>query len=295
MNFCAKCGSQLKPDARFCGRCGEIINQTRKITTSETFQNPLVKDFSSGYTQSNPEFRMANSQQRIVRLWYILGMVFLFCVFLPSIIGLDGFNGGFFISFMAGFCVIMSIVVIFIYRSRAKQLERILGGEGRIAVWNYTTDEWKRFVTKDFEEDKKLKRMLFFLVSGISVVIGVILTINFQDPIFIPIILGIIVVVAIPAIWAPRYRFRKLQHSRAQALIAENGVIIGKMFHLWVKLGARLDQVLFNSEENPGMIEFTYSMPTRNGREQQVARVPVPNGNQQEAMRIVDYFNSHDQ
>ena len=27
MNFCTKCGNQLKPDARFCGKCGETILQ----------------------------------------------------------------------------------------------------------------------------------------------------------------------------------------------------------------------------------------------------------------------------
>lgn len=28
MSFCIKCGNQLKPNARFCGKCGEIIIQT---------------------------------------------------------------------------------------------------------------------------------------------------------------------------------------------------------------------------------------------------------------------------
>jgi uncharacterized membrane protein YvbJ len=27
MNFCIKCGNQLKPNARFCGKCGEIVLQ----------------------------------------------------------------------------------------------------------------------------------------------------------------------------------------------------------------------------------------------------------------------------
>jgi len=30
MNFCTKCGNPLKPDARFCGRCGEAITQVKK-------------------------------------------------------------------------------------------------------------------------------------------------------------------------------------------------------------------------------------------------------------------------
>ena len=85
-------------------------------------------------------------------------------------------------------------------------------------------------------------------------------------------------------------RFRKLQHSEAEALIAENGVIVGKMFHLWVKSGASLDQVSINQEDDPAVIGFTYSMPTRTGIQEEVARVPIPEGKMEEAIRIVGHF-----
>ncbi len=291
MNFCPKCGNQLNPNASFCGNCGSSID-----TSGQNQTNPLInqekKEVPAGFSSSNPDFRMPNTQRRIVKLWYLISLVFLLCVFIPSIIGLDGMNGGFAMSFMAGFMVIVGLIVILVYRARARQLDKILEGEGRIALWQYTPEEWIRFVTKDFEEEKKLKLMLFFLVAGVSVVIGILLTINSGDPVFIPIILGIIVIVAIPALWAPRYRFRKLQHSEAKVLIAEKGIIIGKMFHLWVQMGAQLDSVVIDMENDPKLIEFTYSMPTRTGRQEEVARVPVPKGNLEEAMRIVEHFNT---
>lgn len=296
MNFCTKCGNPLKPDARFCGSCGENINPVQQNAPPPPFRNnvppPMV---APPLPAGNQEFRMKNSQRSIVNLWLLLMFVFVFLMFLPSIIGLDGFDGGFAMSFGAGFMVIMSLVVIFIYRSRAKQLDKILSGEGRIAVWQYSSEEWTRFVTADYEEDKKLKRNLFIVVAIICVVVGIILMIAVEDPLMLLISLGIIPIVAIPALWAPRYRFRKLQHSEAKALIAENGVIVGKMFHLWIKLGASLDEVIINSERNPALIEFTYSMPTRNGRDVQVARVPVPKGKEEEAGKIVDYFNARAQ
>jgi len=201
-------------------------------------------------------------------------------------------EGGFAISFVAGFMVIVGIIIILVYRSRAKQLDNILSGEGRIALWQYSAEEWMRFAAADFEDEKKIKRNLFIMVTVISIVIGVILVIVTQDPLMIFIIAGIIAIVAIPAFWAPRYRFNKLQHSEAEALIAENGVIVGKMFHLWVKLGARLDKVVIDMESDPKLIEFTYSIPTRNGRQEEIARVPVPYGKIDDAMQIVEHFNS---
>ena len=292
MNFCAKCGNQLKPDAWLCGKCGETISQYQELRGIGSAYTTSQIGISAVKPVSGLEFRMPNSQRRIVNLWLFLMAVFLFCVFLPSIIGMDGMNGGFFMSFMAGFCVIMSLVVILVYRSRAKQLDKILAGEGRIAVWHYTPDEWIRFIAADYEEDKKIKRTLFFVVAIISVIVGILLTITLQDAIVLLIITGIIAIVAIPAFLAPHFRYRKLQHSEATTLISEKGVIVGKMFHLWAGLGARLDQVVINTEEEPNLIEFTYSMPTRNGREEQVARLPIPKGKKQDAIIIANYFNA---
>ncbi len=291
MNFCPNCGNQLDRNALYCGNCGENIAPFQQSESPHTVQTHVVSESSPSFQTEDLTFRMKNSQRRIVNLWYILGLTFVFCMFLPSIIGLDGFDGGFAMTFTSGFMVIISIIVIGIYRSRANQLDRILSGEGRIAVWRYSQEEWIRFITRDFEEDKKLKRMLFFLIAGISVVIGIILTIAYEDFLFVPIILGLIVIVAIPAIWAPHYRYRKLLHSEAQALIAENGVIVGKMFHLWIKLGASLDFVSINEQNEPNLIEFKYSMPARHGRQVEIARVPVPNGKTKEAVKIVEHFN----
>ncbi|MFA5973010.1 MAG: hypothetical protein WC780_11715 [Lentimicrobiaceae bacterium] len=234
---------------------------------------------------------IANTQRRIVNLWYLLGILFLGLVFLPSIIGLDGMNGGFALSFVSGFMVISSFIVIVIYRSRARQFDKILSGEGRIALWRYSPEEWMSFVSKDFEAEKKLKGMLFMTIAVISIVIGIVLILYFRDLIFIPIIMGIIALIAIPAIWAPRYRFSKLKHSDSEVLIAENGVIVGRMFHLWESTGTSLDKISLNINGNPNVIEFVYSAITRTGRQEEVARVPVPKGKLEEAIKLVEYFN----
>ncbi|MEI6747629.1 MAG: hypothetical protein WCM93_00590 [Bacteroidota bacterium] len=235
---------------------------------------------------------ITNTQRRIVNQWYVITLVFLIGIFIPSWYGMDGMEGGFGISFLAGFMVMVGLIVIIIYNSRAKQMGKILKGEGKIAEWRYTPDEWIRFVAADFEDEKKTKKNLFIMVVVISVIVGVLMTVVIQNALILFIIAGILVIVAIPAFLVPRFRYRKLQHSEAEALIAENGVIVGKMFHLWVKLGARLDQVSINSEDDPNIIEFSYSMPTRTGMQEEVARVPIPAGKMSEALWIVEHFNS---
>jgi membrane protein YdbS with pleckstrin-like domain len=290
MSFCPQCGSQFKPNARFCGSCGNPIEPQQEYASLLKTINTAVTEGLDQNQFSTSDFTMKNSQRRIVNLWWILMAVFIFLVFLPTIIGLDGFDGGFAISFVSVFLVIMSLIVILIYRSRAKQLDSILAGEGRIAVWKYSPEEWERFTTIDFEEEKKAKNFLFKLVSVICVIVGILLWIAVEDVLIMFISLGIIPVVAIPAFLAPRMRYKKLKNSEGKALISEKGVIVGKMFHLWVKMGARLDEVSIDPEEEPALLVFQYSMPTRNGRQTETARIPVPRGKEQEAEMIKQYF-----
>lgn len=289
MNYCSYCGNPLKSGAKFCNYCGQKIEAQ---AVDGAVAGPHSENSRQGLnlTEGN-KFEMKNSQRRIMNLWVFLLFVFVFLIFLPGIIGLDGFDGGFALGFVSFFMVIMSVIIIFIYRSRARQLDSILSGEGQIAVWFYQPDEWTRFVEGDFAEDKKVKKAIFYIISGVSVVVGILLTIRFQDILIAEIILGLIAFVAVIAFVAPYFRLKKLRKSKAQALIADKGVIVGRMFHLWVKLGASLDGVRWN-DDNPGtrMIEFTYSMPTRNGRDQQIARVPVPEGKDAEARQVFDYF-----
>ena len=283
MSFCVSCGNPLKPGARFCGSCGASITGIGESTTHP-------ETFARDNRFTTMDFTMKNSQRRIVNLWLFLTAVFIFLIFLPSIIGIDGFDGGFALSFASGFMVIMGIIIVLIYRSRARQLDRILAGEGRIAVWKYSPDEWERFTAIDFEEEIKTKKALFYLISAICVVVGIIMLLVVKDILILYISLAIIPVVAIPAYLAPRMRYNKLKNSEGKVLIAEKGVIVGRMFHLWVKLGASLDQVILVTDDIPPILEFHYSMPTRNGRQQEVARVPVPSGKMDEAERIGKYF-----
>ena len=235
-------------------------------------------------------FTMPNTQRRIVYLWVILTMVFVTAIFIPSMIGLNGMDGGFAVSFIAGFMVIVGVIVILFYLQRAKQMDKILAGEGKIVLWRYSREEWNRFVTADFEDEKKIKNSLFRVIVVVSLIVCLFLMILLRDPLIILIVAGIVLLVSIPAYWAPRYRHRKLLQSEPVALIAENGVIVGQMFHLWVKQGASLDSVSINTKVFPNQLEFTYSMPARHGRQETVARVPVPSGQSDTAIGIFNHF-----
>ncbi len=292
MHFCTKCGKPLEPNARFCGNCGATMAEQDQSVVDKPLGQQAPDRVPAEFPLPGQDFSMSNTQRRIVNNWYYVTFIFLVGIFIPSWLGINGMDGGFAISFLAGFMVMVGLIVIVVYHGRAKQMDKILSGDGRIAEWHYTPDEWMRFVAADFEDEKKIKKNLFIMVAVIALIVGVLMTIVAQDGLMMLIIVGIIVIVAVPAFLVPRFRYRKLQGSEAHALISENGVIIGKMFHLWIKLGARLDRVSINPEEKPGIMEFAYSFPTRTGMQEEIARVPIPKGKTEQAIRIMEHFNS---
>lgn len=81
------------------------------------------------------EVKLPTTQRRIVKVWYMITLVFLIGIFVPSLLEIDGMDGGFGISFICGFLVMVGLIVIFIYRARAKQMDKILSGEGKVAYW----------------------------------------------------------------------------------------------------------------------------------------------------------------
>ena len=291
MNLCPHCGYPLTAGAAYCSNCGKPAPAAQEEHTpvSKMMNTAISEGLQTGGSLS-ANFSHRNPQRNIARGWMVMTLLFMLLIFMPTYAGIDGMSGGYAISFVSFFMVIISIIIVLIYRSRAKQLDMILTGSGVVAVWKYQGYEWQEFARADFEEEKKAKKFLFILVSVIAIIIGIILWIVIKDILIFYITLGIIPIVAIPAWLAPRMRFSKLMKSEPEAIIAENGVIVGKMFHLWVKMGARLDSVALLTEEPPAILAFNYSMPTRNGRQEEVARVLIPAGKMEEAEKVAEYF-----
>ena len=189
MKFCTHCGNQLQPDVRFCASCGAPTGIATMNFGDMAEKNQTNSDVNPSVPGIIGDVRLPNTQRRIVNLWYIITLIFLVGVFVPSWFEIDGMDGGFAISFLCGFLVMVGLIVIVIYRARAKQMDKILSGEGKMAYWQYTQEEWYRFVIADFEEERVMKRNLFFLIAGISVMVGIVMAFIVEKPMIILIII----------------------------------------------------------------------------------------------------------
>jgi hypothetical protein len=236
---------------------------------------------------------MKNKQQRVANVWLILTFIFLFIIFIPAFVDMDMMNGGFAMQFLSGFMVIIGIVVFVIYRKRAKILNKLLTGNDILVHWKYSPEEWKKYSEIDFTEDKIAKRGLLILVAVIALVIGIVLSIANEDPLFLLICIGIIVIVAIPAFLVPKIRHSRNQSRIGEVLIAPYAVYLNGAFHNWNMLGAKMEKVNLDESVDPKLIRIMYSFPTRTGRQEEEIRVPVPKGEDFSAQNIVNVLENN--
>lgn len=227
-----------------------------------------------------------NLQWGVVRLWIILGLLFLSACFLPSLAGIEGMHGGFAIITICGFLFITSLIVIWIFMHRARQLDKMLYNDNHIAWWDIDKTTWERFIVNDFGEDKDRSKGLFIMVSIISIVLGIILSIVFMDILMLFICLGIIAMLIIPAFTFPWFRKRKKMRNPHLVIISENSVYVGGIYFNWDILGARLKDVTVDESMQPLMMRFNMSYPARTGIESYEIRMPVPEAKRAEAFTV---------
>ena len=233
---------------------------------------------------SNPERRTAFACSGII----ILGIVM---IFLPGIIGMDGFNGGFALSFLGGFVAIIGIICVVVFARMARLFDNIMKKENILVHWSYSQDDWKQYTEEEHREDARDKRNLFFLVAAISVVVGIIMWAMHPDDgvIVLIIILGIIAIVGLTAFLSILSPYRWNKKHLGDVYIAKDGAYLNRRLHIWKGLGTQLEGVTYEEGKQAlARINIAYSSINTTMRNSYTARIPVPRGQEETAKNIVE-------
>ena len=238
---------------------------------------------------------MENPLRRTVQIWIILTFLALIMIFVPGWLGIDGFEGGFAISFVSMFSVIIGIIVISVYNGLASRLEKILGGEGVLAKWTYSPEVWEEYTEKEFTMEKAEATPKFYIVAIIAVIIGV--AFYLFDPEGGVYVLGVmaalIAIIGLVAYASTRYMHRQNLTGYPEAIIAENGVYMNRRFYYWNYLGTSLEKLTIKNENGLNMLHFVTWAPTMTLGQTWDIRVPVPTGEEETAKKIESKL-SHD-
>jgi hypothetical protein len=221
-------------------------------------------------------------------IWVFITLIFIFGIFIPSIFGIEGFYGGYAISF---FCIILTltgIVVIVIYYSRARNLEKILHYKNLLVHWTYTPHQWQEYTEKDYSAQKSERWSLYGLVMIIVVIVcfGFWLFNRDSGALMIIITFGLGVLLAGTVFFTTIYDHWQNKRCKGEVYITKNGVLVNKSLHLWHGWGASLERVEYKKQDQ--IIEIAYSTPNRGTRNTFTVRIPVPPGQEVKASQVIE-------
>ena len=211
-------------------------------------------------------------------------------IFLPGIIGLEGFNGGFALSFFGGFVAIIGIICVFVFARLARLFGSIMKKENILVHWSYSQADWKQYTEEEHKEDSRDKRNLFLLVAAISVVVGIIMWAMHPDDgvIILIIILGIIAVIGLTAFLSILSPYRWNKKHLGNVYIAKDGAYLNRRLHIWKGLGTKLEGVTYEVGKQALLrINIAYLSVNTAMRNSYTVRIPVPQGQEEVAKNIV--------
>ncbi len=231
-----------------------------------------------------------NGEARLALLSALATGIFGFLTAFPFLSGMDGPAGGFALAFLALLLGLTSVAVFFLYAYRAWRLEQLFTSP--IVHWAYDEAFWKAWVKDEFREESGEKLGLLMLIGFICVVVGVpfILVNPDSGALVTAVLFGLMALLAVAAYLVPLLTRNKRLQSRGEAFIGKNGLWLCGDFHNWEPSPIfRFESARIRSGR-PSVLVFEYAALARYGYQQQVVRVPIPNGKMEEAEKAARRF-----
>ncbi len=232
---------------------------------------------------------------RAVLVCWLLVIAGTIGIFLPSFAGIDGFNGGFAISFFSLLVALTAFVCTFLFAQRARMADSMMNGSSTLAHWEYTDKIWGAYTEKQFKADTQDKRGLFLLIAAFfGIAIIVILIIGGKDgPPVVLFLLGIVALLGAVAFLSVQGEHAHNLKSRGGAYISRDGVMLNGRLHLWKGWGASLGKIAVE-DGDPPLLTIDYSAPSGYVRAYYTVRVPIPAGQRENAAKIADNIRAAD-
>ena len=222
-------------------------------------------------------------------IFLVLTIIFIFVIFLPSILDMDMMRWGFGIGFISFFLVISFAITSGVLASMARRLNIIFYEDNILAHWEYNKEEWLKYSEEEFKKQKTEKWGLFIMIAVIMVLVGGIFTLTHRDAwkVLLIVFAALLFILALTVLITTRRKYTKdNKNINPEVYISRNGVYLAGDFHIWNFLTSRLEDV--NLDENKFLIIINYSYMTRTGLSHSIVRIPVPLSKREDAKDIVD-------
>jgi hypothetical protein len=235
-----------------------------------------------------------NPLMKTMILGLIVSAVGIMMIFGPDIVGIDGLEGGFAISFVGLFVAILGLVVPGFYFQQAHILGGILRGEGLLVHWTFDDMMWKEYTRKEYAEEISEKKGLFVIVSVFALFFGFLFWFLDNEAGFFVflVMLGLIGLVGFTWLFSAWYYREQNERGVKEACISRSGVYMNRRLYTWRLFGAKLLGVEIKNSGGLSFLKFSYTAFTVPGPQTYTIRVPIPTGQEEVAKTILQQLNS---
>jgi hypothetical protein len=193
--------------------------------------------------------------------------------------------------------LITGITIIFAKRSEAKTVAALLAGQGVLAHWTYTPDVWQHYAA---HEQARAQKYFIIIACILTVVLLVPLTslqlssggamdrslLEAFLVVFVPIAFAV-ALVWIVTVMPARGLSRR---PPGDAYISADGALLRDRYYPWSSWCVSLQSVRLE-EGDPSVVEFTWTSPGYRTSQTHSVRIPVPEGREDEARKLISKFN----
>jgi hypothetical protein len=235
-----------------------------------------------------------NPLMKTMIIGLVVTAVGIMMLFGPGIVGIDGFDGGFAISFVGLFMSILGLVVAGFYFQQANILGGILRGEGLLVHWTFDDEMWKEYTRKEYAEEISEKKGLFVIVSVFALFFGFLFWfLDNEGGFFVFLVmLGLIGLVGFTWRFSAWYYRKQNERGVKEAYIARSGVYMNRRLYTWRLFSAKLLEVEIKNSEVLSFLKFSYTAFTVPSSQTYTIRVPIPTGQEEVAKTISQQLSS---
>ena len=193
-----------------------------------------------------------NPPKRTATASFTIALSAAIMIFIPELVGIDGFDGGFAISFVSLVIAITAAIVGLMYLGWAAKVTHIQHGEGILAHWTYTPQFWAEYTQKEYAEEKSEKKGLFLIVSGFALFFGILFWLLDEDAGFFVflVMLGLIGLVAFAWQFSSWNNYRQ---NRAEGVkevyITGEAVFLNNKLVTWKSMFTHFNEVRLRKTE----------------------------------------------
>jgi hypothetical protein len=234
-----------------------------------------------------------NPLMKTVMLGLLVIVTGAIMIFGPGFAGIDGFDGGYAISFVGLFVAILGLLVAGFYYQSANILDEILRGEGLLVHWTFDDQMWQEYTREEYAEEISEKKGLFLIVSAFALFFGFLFWFLDNEAGFVVflVMLGLIGLVGFTWRFSAWYNRKQNSEGVKEAYIARSGVYMNRRLYTWRLFSSKLLEVEINNYKALSVLKFSYTAFTVPGPQTYTIRVPIPVGQEEIAKNIVLQLN----